>query len=161
MEVSAQGSPPLPPASTPALGLQPSRHWHTLSSTPRPGVPSFSSSCGPTLLKSSRPWSVSRSANYPGTEMNNTAQPLLARTPSTLIPGPLPCWPRPLPITVAGLRVRAEALLAEWCSAEVWVPGPWPPCLRVQAEAMAVLLRGQHRGRGRGEAGWVLGPALL
>lgn len=61
-------------------------------------------------------------------------------TPSPSPPArPRPTWP-PAPITLAGSRVWTEALLAEWHSAEVWVPGPRPPRLRVQTEAVAVLL---------------------
>lgn len=74
---------------------------------------------------------------------------------------PPPPHSRPLPIALAGSRVWTEALLAEWHSAEVWVPGPRPPCLRVQTEAVAVLLRSQHGGRGWGEASWIPGPVLL
>lgn len=97
-------------------------------------------------------------ANCLATEMN-MAQPCLARPP--LPPGPSTCWHMPLPITEAGARVWAEAVLAERQGAEVWVPSPGPPCLRVQTEAVAVLLRSQQGGRDWGEVDWVQGPPLL
>lgn len=92
-------------------------------------------------------------------QTSNVAQPL----PAWLrpIPSSSPCWPTPLPITTTGCRVQAEALLAEWPRAEVRVPSPWLPCLRVQTQAVAVLLGSQQGCGGGREASWVLGPPLL